>query len=104
MSCATSNFLVGARPVVVARFLNDDDDLTDPSSIVVKTRSPTGTTTTYTSPHATITTTGTGIWEFQFPAAVTTPGKWWVYIVGSGNGVDVASEVALEFRGAHVAV
>lgn len=102
MSCPPQKSVVGTRPRVRLTFWDENDDLADPSTITVKVKAPGGTTTTWTSPDATITQESTGVWVFQFPAALTVAGDYWVYAVGSGGGADVASEIKFTLRGVHV--
>lgn len=102
MSCPPEKSYVGTRPRVRMTFWDENETLANPSSITVKVRAPGGTTTTWTTPNATITNESTGVWLFQFPAALTTAGEYWFYAVGSGGGADVAIEIKFVLKGVHV--
>lgn len=77
------NFHLGDVPVASAAFANVAGTPTAPTAVTVKTLDPAGTSTTYTSPNATISlgTTTT----FTFPAPLTLTGKYWVQIIGTGG-------------------
>ncbi len=77
------NFHLGDVPVVSAAFADVAGTATAPTAVTVKTLDPAGTTTTYTSPHASISlgTTTT----FTFPAALTLTGKYWVQVIGTAG-------------------
>jgi hypothetical protein len=94
--------VVGVRPAFELRFYDSDGDLVDPASITVRSKDPSGDITQWVSPDATISQIGTGIWEFQYPAALTEAGRYWLYVVGSGGGADAASEISFTVRGSHV--
>lgn len=102
MSCPPEKSTVGTRPRVRLRFWDENDSLADPTSITVKVKNPGGTTTTWTTPDATIIQESTGVWTFTFPAALTQAGDYWFYAVGSGGGADVADELKFTLRGVHV--
>ena len=102
MSCPPEKSFVGSRPTVRMTFQDVNDDLADPSTIVVKVKNPAGTTTTWTSPDAAISQEITGVWLFTFPAALTLAGDYWFYSVGSGGGADVAAEIKFTLKGVHV--
>lgn len=104
MPCPPDKNYVGTRPRVRMTFEDENGDLSDPSTIVVRVKDPSGTTTTWTSPDATITNESTGIWIFEFPAALTAAGDYWFYAVGSGGGADVGSEIKFTLLGVHVAL
>jgi hypothetical protein len=102
VSSSDRTIYVGTRPTVKLTFRDDDHELADPTAISIIVENPDLTTDDYATPDATISTTGTGEWEFTFPAALDEPGTYWVYFIGSGNDIDVASEVKIEVRGVHV--
>lgn len=76
---------IGDQPVATATFRDVDDVLTNPSTVVFKTRTPSGVETTYTSPNANITNPSVGVWKFTFPAAVTEAGNWVVRARGTAG-------------------
>lgn len=100
-SCSTNTIYAGTRPVVEMTFRDSDDVLGDPTTITVRVLNPDGTVDEYQTPHATITQTATGIWEFQFPSALPA-GKHWVNVVGEGAGVDAARDILVQVHGSHV--
>jgi hypothetical protein len=107
MACAgcgsSREVYVGARPIVEARFRDEDGVLTDPSAVTVITRDPNGDETQYDTPDGAITNPSTGVWQFQFPAAITVAGIWWIYFQGT-SGVIAASQIKLRVRGVNVTV
>lgn len=110
MSCCTvsGRRLVGSVPEIDMVFREAPEDdvtpgaLADPTSITVRVLLPDATVVEYETPHATITTSSTGLWKFTFPAALTQAGEYWVYIVGTGGGVDVAAQVSFTLHDTHV--
>ena len=83
------------------RFRDGDGVAANPTALVVTTRSPSGTQTPYTQPHATITQADppiTGEWFFRFPTALTEIGSWWVYV----DGDDAVSEIEVEITASQV--
>lgn len=100
--CVTGTLIVGTRPTLELEFRDEDDALADPTSITVRVLPPSGTVVEYATPHATITQTSTGLWEFQFPLALTEAGEYWVYVVGSGGGTDVAAQASFTLHDTHV--
>lgn len=68
-------FPPGVRPTVRGTFTDEDDVPTAPTSVEVIVYPPTGASTTYATPDATI-ELGDPMVPFTFPAPITTPGKW----------------------------
>lgn len=101
MSCGVSSVKKGTRPSVRVTFEDADGVLDDPSAVTVITRSPSGTQATYSTPHSAITNPSVGVWVFEFPAALTEVGKWWIYIAGTA-GIQASTEVSVEVSGSHV--
>lgn len=102
-TCDLETVMKGTTPVVTATFLNEDDVLTNPTTVRVITRDPSGDQLTYTTPNAAIVNTSVGVFEFTFPAALTEVGKWWVLVSGTA-GVLVAQEISFTVKGTHVSV
>lgn len=100
-SCSANTIYAGSRPVVEMTFRDSDDALADPTTITIRVLAPDGTVTEYATPHITINNISTGVWEFHFPDALVA-GKYWVNVVGSGNGVDVGRDVLVQVHGSHV--
>lgn len=100
-SCGVSSVMKGTRPAVEVTFRDADGALANPTAVTVITRDPSGDQLTYATPNAAITNPSTGVWIFEFPAAVTEVGKWWVYVAGTA-GVVAAAERFLTVSGAHV--
>ena len=96
VSACDLTVLEGTQPSVTATF-RVAAVLTDPGDILVRTLSPSGTLTSYTTPDATITNGSIGVWTFTFPAALTEVGTWKVYIAGT-DIVLVAAETSLAVK------
>lgn len=88
---------IGDRPTVTATFTDADGVAADPTTVVVKTRTPAGTETTYTSgSSATIVDTATtGVWTFTFPAALAENGTYRVRFKGTA-GLEAAGEIEVK--------
>jgi hypothetical protein len=97
MTCSGGGWIVGDQPIVTATFRDDDNELADPSSVEVWTRSPSGVTVDYTDDDPEVTSPSTGIWKFQFPA-LDEAGEWYVYIVGDGGGAGAAEQTKFTVR------
>jgi hypothetical protein len=93
---------VGTTTTHPLTFLTHDGDLADPTSIEVTVAYPDGTTDDWSTPHATITQDGTGLWRFTFPAPHTQAGTYWLYVEASGGGTDTSSERQFKVHGVHV--
>jgi hypothetical protein len=91
----SATFEIGDLPIVVALFTDVEGTPTNPTTVVFKTRTPTGTITTYTSPDASIVNGEVGEWTFTFPAALSIPGTWYVRAAGT-SGLISAEEVGFE--------
>lgn len=93
----TRTYDVGDRPSFVATFTNAAGTLTSPSTVVFITRDPAGTETSYTSPHASIVETSTGVFTFTLPSALATEGTWYVRAKGTA-GLITAGETSFMVR------
>jgi len=89
MAVINRNYHIGDRPTVSAAFLNLAGASEAPTAVTVKVKDPAGTTTTYTSPDATITLAATC--TFLFPAAFTVAGRYHVQFIGTA-GVQAGDE------------
>lgn len=87
----TTTFDIGDRPRITATFTDIDGAAATPSTIVVRTRNPSGIETTYTSPNAAITTPAVGTVRFMWPAPLDQAGVWAVRIAGTA-GLEAAAE------------
>lgn len=101
MTCR-EDLYVGSRPKREIRFYDEDDALADPTSITIRVQPPSGSAVQYATPNAAITQVSTGVWEFQFPTALTVPGVYWLHVVGAGGGVDIATDHQIKIKASHV--
>jgi hypothetical protein len=100
---SANGLVVGSRPTVTATFRDEDGVLSNPSSVRVITRDPSGDEITYNTPDGNITNPSVGIWEFTFPAPLTEVGTWWVYFRGL-TGLQAAAQIKMRIKGANVTV
>lgn len=88
---------IGDMPTVTGLCTDVNGTAVTPTTIVAIVRNPAGVETTYTSPHAAITTPTTGTIKFLFPAALDTAGNWYVRLKGTAGTV-VAGEGTITVR------
>lgn len=83
----------GDAPVLAGEFrARGTDILTNPSTVVVKVRPPSGVVATYTAASTpAVTSTSTGVYQLQIPA-VTAVGDWFYRFEGTGDLVDNAEQ------------
>jgi hypothetical protein len=80
------SFIVGSTWRTKARFTDEDGDLTDPTTITLKVREPSGTETSYTFAGATVTKEATGI--FYRDVTINASGRWVARWIGTGTVAD----------------
>lgn len=102
MSACTGNWLVGDTVVLTATFKDAEGALADPADFSVFVREPDGTTTTYTTPDATITNPTVGVWKFTF--VFDADGDWYFYIRGQGGTVGAAEQIKVPVKAPKMAL
>ena len=101
--CSSNINYVGTAPEVTMTFTNQDDDPADPTGIDVRVLYPDASLHTWDETDPEVTNPGpvVGSWLFTFPV-LTIPGQYWVYVTGSGGGVDVGAQTSFVLHDTHV--
>ena len=81
---ANAAFLEGNGAIVSVTF-KADGVLTDPTTVTLKVKSPTGATTTYTYALGEITRTGVGAYKKTLPASILPEGRTVYRYLGTGT-------------------
>lgn len=84
-------FDIGDAPILSATFRDENDTLTDPTTVEFKVKDPNGITTTTTSPDAAITNPSVGVWKLQM-AVLSASGPFYWRAAGTAGLVAAAED------------
>jgi hypothetical protein len=94
--------MVGARPEVEVTVRDVDGELADPTAITFRVMDPGGNIETYDQDSSEVSNASVGLWSWQPASGLSIPGTWWVYVVSTGGGADVATETSFFIEDIHV--
>lgn len=95
-SCSTSSLVIGSAPVIQMTFRDVDGSLVDPTSITVKVKPPSGSTTV--ADETACTRVALGVWRYQL-APCLLAGDWWAYVT---SDVEAAQEIGFQIADTRV--